>query len=321
MTTKLLPLQKDILAVALNDSSLSYAEIAKKIGSRASTVRYHLETLRSNQVISPTTFINIYALGYRYFNVCFSLSGESSKQRQTLLTYLIKSPVIAWIAEVSGDYHFEICLVTKSLEGALAELRKLSAKFPNLFFDKSYSFHASLVFFPKKYLSDKTYTPVRAGYFKIKEEHQADEFDEQIVSLLSHQPQLSCRELAKTLNRSHSTVEFRCKQLEKAGVIQGYGYNLDTRKIGHQIFQLLIFAKGLDAELGRELFQFARQHDNIVYFSECLGNWDYEMGVEAENPAVVSAITQQLYEKFGNSLNAVKNVSIVKTYKTCQYPM
>ena len=88
-----------------------------------------------------------------------------------------------------------------------------------------------------------------------------------------------------------------------------------------QEYRLLIYAKGIEPERTSELFEFAKKHKNIVVFAECLGNWEYELSVEVESPQQVLLLTQEIYEKFGNSINSIKSVPILERLKFSLFPI
>lgn len=59
-----------------------------------------------------------------------------------------------------------------------------------------------------------------------------DNFDRQILTLLSENGRLSNLELAQAVGLSHSAVSRRLKRLEDTKVIQGYSARIDPRALG-----------------------------------------------------------------------------------------
>lgn len=96
-------------------------------------------------------------------------------------------------------------------------------------------------------------------------------------------------------------------------------YVPDIAKIGVQGFRVLIYAKGIERQLSNELHKFCEAHPDIVYITECLGNWDYEIGFELEKTIEITEAIQELYDKFGYAINAIRVLTKFKDLKTRWY--
>src|SRR5690606_27078842 len=97
-----------------------------------------------------------------------------------------------------------------------------------------------------------------------------------------------------------STIDLRMRRLSERGVISGHLLAVDCTTYGFQPFKLLIFAKGVNPDLSAGLQKFCERHPNVTYLIECLGTWDYEVGIEVANTEEVTGIMQEIFEEFGN---------------------
>lgn len=61
-----------------------------------------------------------------------------------------------------------------------------------------------------------------------------DKTDEEILSSLRHNARASFRQMAKELQVHPTTLITRIAKLEKTGIIQGYGANLDLTQLGYE---------------------------------------------------------------------------------------
>ena len=87
-----------------------------------------------------------------------------------------------------------------------------------------------------------------------------------------------------------------------------------------QSYRLLLATRGMSSELSSRLYNFAKEHPRILHYIECMGAWDYEMGVEVERSSDVTDIIRSLYEEFGAELQSIKFLQIFKHLKYAAYP-
>jgi len=84
-----------------------------------------------------------------------------------------------------------------------------------------------------------------------------DETDLEIISQLQKDARKSCRELAKQVGISASTLIGRMNRLEKEKVIRGYEPRLDLSRMGYDFFALVevTFTRGASLELQQKIAQ------------------------------------------------------------------
>jgi len=82
-----------------------------------------------------------------------------------------------------------------------------------------------------------------------------DETDREIIAQLRKDARKSCRELAKAVGISASTLIARMNRLEKDKVIRGYEPRLDLARMGYDFFALVevTFTKGASLELQQKI--------------------------------------------------------------------
>lgn len=87
-----------------------------------------------------------------------------------------------------------------------------------------------------------------------------------------------------------------------------------------QMFEVLIYAKSITKNLRNEIFNFSKAHPNIAYFLHCIGEWDFELGVEVEKAEEINGVVKKLYERFGKDLATVKILPLFRSLKLSWYP-
>jgi hypothetical protein len=85
-------------------------------------------------------------------------------------------------------------------------------------------------------------------------------------------------------------------------------------------YSLLIFTRGIDPEVSKQLLDFSVQHPQVIFFVENLGPWDYELGFETTSPKDVAVFTNKLYDLFGSRVHAIRPIQIFQTLRESSYP-
>jgi Lrp/AsnC family leucine-responsive transcriptional regulator len=313
--------ESDILACVELRADLPIDQIKKETGYQEHTIRYHLHQLEERGVIRRRPAINMGAAGYNGVGVFFSPSPESNVSFEALRKHLLKVREITWASEFSGDFHFGISFTVVQMGDVEIELQKLSAKFPNLFYEKMVSTKFRAVQFPRRYLSSSSKIKVPPLVFsRALKPAPLDDTDRKVLGALTHESYRSRRELSQKIAIPLSTLDGRVKRLEEKGILSTYVYDINPSLLGIQGHTLLIFCKGLNPKLSKELFEFAERHSQITHLYSCLGSWDFELNVEVRSSEEIRNIVEELYTEFRADINSVKVLSKAPNLKYTYVP-
>lgn len=271
-------------------------------------------------IIRRTYFLDLYSLKLSSAIIYFSTNRTGEKLHSQLLKVLSDSRQVTWLAELGGDYQYGMSLTVSSPGDAHVFLASLSSKISSLFRDKAIVFQTGLALFPRKFFSNE-YSGQEELYCSALRSHKVllDDIDSKIVGILCDQPNITLRDLGAIVSKSHSAVENRIEKLKNAGIIIGEYYRVDARKLGYQTYKLFLYAKGFERAFADNLRAFCRKHQWIVSFIECIGSWDFEIGVDARSPEGVIPVIRMLYESFPDHIATIKTVPVFKVQKFQQY--
>ncbi len=301
-------------------ADLPIEKIRKATKLREHSIRYSLKSLEDKRIIQMMPFINVTALGYTMYNIFFSIMSESAKTKQTLMKELQATSEILWVAEMGSEYQYCLGICAKSIHDVHELLYSMTKKTGNVFFHKTISAQFSATFLPRKYLGSNYKKDQKLSIEKVEHSITIDQLDEKILSIMARAGSASRRQMATELDVPLSTFELRVKKMEDKGVISGYVYGVASEKFGLQSYKLLLFAKGIDANLRQQLLEFAQAEQTITAFYECLGNWDYEFNLEVELAEQVMNLTQKIYSNFSNQIQSIKAIPKFKDLKFDLFP-
>ena len=309
-----------VLAAAELRALAPAAVLRKETGLRDHTVRHALNRLKQRGICATVPFINLHRLGYTTINLFFTVSAAKRSTHLALLKAFQETPEVVWVGEFGGEYQYGIAICTLHFSKALETIASLSARFHSLLFAKAVSIQFGFSVYARRYLSPRKMKapPVRGRVGG--EIVEIDETDRAVLTTLATPGDRSHRDIAKALGMPASTVDLRVKRLTEKGVVAGYILGIDCTKYQYQAYKLLIYSRGSNPKISAQLQAFCERSANATYLIECLGEWDYEMGLEVGSHEEVSRIMQEIFEEFGSELNTIKVLSKFRDLKLRWFP-
>jgi Lrp/AsnC family transcriptional regulator, leucine-responsive regulatory protein len=317
---KLGPTEIAVLSAAHMQANVSLQELHRETGLRADTIRYCLKRLRDRNLIQLNPIIDVYRLGYAQYGLFFSLSSESAKSHAAFTKFLAQSDRVSFVSELGGDFQFGITVCAADLLEVTQFVDLISSRFGNIFFEKMVAIRAAVTDFRVKHLLGHKHKLQYISWRVTPERHSIDDLDHRILSFIAQYGGMPLSELSRRLGLPYSTAEYRVKKLVEKKIIAGYRYLLNNPLLGIHSYLLLVYVKGLRADFKEEFFSFCWKHENIRYLVECLGGWDYELGVEAGEAQTITKVAQALQKEFGSDINTIKTLPVFGYSKIANYP-
>ncbi len=106
----------------------------------------------------------------------------------------------------------------------------------------------------------------------LKKGLKMDDVDIKIIKKLALTGREGIRELARMLGKSPSTIVFRIRRLEKAGVIKGFTALVDYRKLGYQINALTLIQ--VDGAYIEKVEEMLAKEKNVRAVYDITGEYD-----------------------------------------------
>jgi DNA-binding Lrp family transcriptional regulator len=312
---RLLDREKDFLTVAGLAADRSMVDLAKTLHTPIHQLHYVVNKLREARIIRKVWVIDTFRLGLTRYNVFFSLSAVQRKKREALVKMLTQSSRTVFLAEIGGDFDFELSLVARSPAEVRQFFEFLGEKFGELFYSKLISIRHAMAHFPRKYLSKRKSLCSQISIGNTVETHEVDEFDTAILQVMADQPDFSKREIAHHLGRPETSVDLRIKKLFEAKIIKGAIWSTNAKHYEAQTFKLLIHTRGLSPQRGDALKTFACNHPHITAYIEGFGHWDIECVAEVQDYSQLSALKEDIFASFGDSINDVKLINRFTVHK------
>lgn len=321
MTYKLDLIDRKILLEMDTDARASFSKIGKKLGIGKNNVQYRVSRLVENGVIKKFVVQpSLAKFGLFLGKIYFQLSGYSEKTGSELHRYLLNDKRISWIAKCEGRWDLMI--------GAYVESIMQFLKIKDDFFREfgHYVTSYDIVFLTEGHTSQRTYLVNKKSYYSKKIERfmgsgkiKLKKQDIELLRFIVNNARFNYTDIAKTLKINVKTAQARIKNLEKAGVIQGYVTFLDIKKIGYNFFKLCVYTKG-DKKQMENFVRYCLELPNIIHVIESIGQWEIELEIETETLQDFYNLTHQIRNKFPDFIKKTESIIISEETKLDFFP-
>ena len=321
MKARLSQKEKDILGIIEHSANKPLSSFAKTLGLKDTTIRYNVQNLLESGVIEGSSpFIDATRLGYSYYTVLFSISANSPEKRLALEKHVSTIDGVTWAAILGGDYQYGMTVAAASIEQVANILNSLASKSKTTIIEKSVQAKLRFVKFPRMYLSSKVPDDNEMSYDATLGNMRLDEQDHRILAGLDERGDQSLRHLERSLGIPFSTIRRRIQRLEESNLIVGYLFRYNPNLLGILSYSFLVYTRGLNPTLSKELYEYAKNHPQVVLFVENLGSWDYEIGLETFSARDVSALRNELFDRFGDHIHGISPLQIFQPLRLSGYP-
>ncbi|MBP9837092.1 MAG: Lrp/AsnC family transcriptional regulator [Proteobacteria bacterium] len=313
--------QYQLLSLLHLDAHKPIKEVSRALKMKEYNVRYQLDCLKADEVISGSQiFVNTYALGYCQYEVYVSLGINSESQKSKFINYLLTSERVPWIGEFAGTYQYGFTVCCRNVFDLNKFLEDLSLKFENIIFNLSVLTRISYSEFPIKKYSSLEYSPNYLKFGIVPQLQNIDILDHQILKNLSKNNSIKLIELADELKISNQTIHQRLAKLKQKQIIVGSTLLFKIEKLNLHVYKIFLKVKIPNPKLKKQIFNYALAKEGFLYFIECLGAWDIEIGVAVTDANEISAVCQHLLDKFGDKISLVNFLITSKYIKAERYP-
>lgn len=300
------------------DADRSLKDVAHELGKSVSAVRAGLSRLEERKIISYYPFVNICTLGYSIFLFYFT---PAAAQERTIIQHLQADDRVSWLAQFSGGatkYCASfICTSPYEYQQALSELGARHGAT----FQSSFSLvETSLSLFSNKYLAPRIKNYDALTWRDEGGITPLDTLDKRILTGLLQRRYTSVRDLSRQLKIAHSTVSERINNLKGNKVLQRFVYLPNPQMFGYSHYKVLLKTRTLHPQFKKELWKFVLSELHTTILLECIGVWDFEIGIEISKPIELEQFCARLQKQFGKLTEIVGTIKREDKLKERCYP-
>jgi DNA-binding Lrp family transcriptional regulator len=283
----------------------SNARIGKKVGLSKEVVTYRIKRMDEEGVIQNYwAAINTYKLGYYVFRIYINLIDVSSKIKADIIHYFVNNEDAWAVLTSKGPVDLDIVLWVKDIYAFNQYWINTLQKYGK-YFDKSIiSILTHVIDCKKTYLLDNCSSSFEREFYHASCEGDPvsiDEIDYRILDELALNARMPLLDLAKKINCSPQTVNYRIKHLIKKEIIQAFSISINPKKLGLQGCAVDLYLK--DQTIRRQILEYIKTQTNIYGIMIMNIGWaDLTFQVYIRNINELSKLMEDIETKFPDAI-------------------
>lgn len=303
------------------DCRLPLKELAARIGGAVETTRYRIRRLEEIGVIKNyLTVINGGRLGFYYYKVFFRLHNVKENNVQQMMLELAADPRICWVIRTHGNFDIGFTPRVSNPAEQSELLDTLRTRYSQYLKRWTLSVNIRMDFFSRDYLLGVSRRKkIKNSYVVSHLPLTLDRIGSSVLRELAANPRSSASAIAERLRVSVDTVLARVRMLEKEMVIVRHSLVTDVRILGHVNYYVLVYLSNVTAKREADFCAFCALQPNIVYLIKALGDWDYELSIEAPTFEEYRRVLMELTHEFDDIIDEC-NGMLVEEIKKYVYP-
>jgi Lrp/AsnC family transcriptional regulator, regulator for asnA, asnC and gidA len=221
--------------------------IGKKVGLSKEVVNYRIKRMQENGVIKYFwTAINSLKLGCYAFRICINFLDVSSDIKNEIIKYFKDYKNVWTLHSARGPIDLEAILWTDDIYKFNLFWNKTLDRYDNYFEKYLVSILTQVDCLKKSYLLLDDYKKSDREFYTIScsgNPEIIDKNDYQLLNEIATNARIPLIELAKKLNSSSQTINYKIKNLMKKGIILAFRVGIDVSKLGLQNCTIDIYLK------------------------------------------------------------------------------
>jgi DNA-binding Lrp family transcriptional regulator len=312
---------KRILLALDMDARKPDSSIAKIVGLSKQLTNYRIKRLEKQNIIeSYYPVIDHTKLGLQLYRIALKFENVTKEKEQEILNYLKNNA--SWMVSVLGEYDIWMALYVKN------EFNFMN--FWNDFYDKyGYYVESRWISLMTKFLNfERSFIYLkkknRDRKFVVGENPKIlilDKIDSKILQELTKNARQTSLELSKKISQTERITRYRIKKLEEKKIILGYRPFVNTSLLNLKYYKLFIQLKDAKKQDIKKITSYIIQNPNVVYNTEALGGYDFEIEVHFQNSQELMDFISTLRESFPTNIKNITHMEYIKEHKITYFPI
>lgn len=305
------------------DSRQSFSQIGKKVGLHKDVVAYRVKKLQENEIIKGFyTETDDYLLGYTRHRYYFTYQYTNPEIRKEIIDYFLKNKYIRIIHSTEGHYNLVLISDVKGISKAHSVWKAITSKYRDYFSHQDFSVIFQAYIYRYSFLLDEKdeqcTNRVKSKIYGSDKRVDIDDFDFQILKLISQNARMPTIDIAESLDSTAVTINNRLKKLKQSGIINAFRVNLNLPKLGFQRYKSDIILKDYDKL--PKIINYIEKNRYLDEIIQSIGYADLELEFILNNANQLYQIMDDLSIKFPNTIKNYITFSATKTHKWSWMP-
>ncbi len=312
--TKLSQRDQTILSTIQYHGDQPMRATAAELGLTESAVRRVFTRALEAGILKRRVYVNSFILGLSQWSIFISTSAGTAAQRTRLREVLTGAPGIELLLEVGGQFDYGLVITARSAFDIEAFFDSLTRGSKTPLSGMRVQTRTGWYYFGVKYLSGAHSTRTTAIVPQAATVTLAPS-DIDVLQAFSNSRDGNRQRIAQSLGMPLSTVQYRIEHLTRRGVIAAVLYQIVADKIGFEAYRILLSTHFPSRQHRTALLEWAQEHPSVLTFMHGIGNWEYELRVEAPDTRSVRATVDEIQDRFSHFIRSAEIVPVSRVLR------
>jgi len=291
----------------------SNTQIGKKVGLKKDVVAYRIKRMQDEGIITAFwTAINTFKLGYHVFRLYINFQYINNDIKNEIIDHFKNYKNVWMIASMRGVIDFDAVIWVDDIYEFYCFWKNTLDLYEEYFEKYTLSIYIESCNYKKDYLLPDD-NNINCELYKTSSAGKAvkiDELDYKLLNEIVINARTPLIDIAKKLDCSSQTVQYRLKNLMELKVINAYRIHIDVSKLGLQLYKLDIYLK--DHKQRNKIIDYLKTKPYFIVLNVAMGWSDIEPEFVFKNTDELTQEMEIINSKFPN---VIKNYDYWETAK------
>jgi Lrp/AsnC family leucine-responsive transcriptional regulator len=282
----------------------SNAQIGKKVGLSKQVVDYRIKKMEEQGILTGYwTCIDSYRFGFQVYRYYLVTQNATSSKKDEMILYIADYKNTWVTCGLTGNYDLDAIIWVKNIPEFYQFWDKFNEKYGDYITEKIFSVYLEADAYPLSFLLGNEYpkkdreNPQHTG---LMNPISITKEDAVLLKEIVSNARISLVNLSEKLHCSSQAANYRLKQLQEKGIIQGFRVGIDIGKLGYMHYKVDIWLKELTKR--REIWRYLRENSHVTFINTSAGYADLEVEFNVESLDNLLHYMDEVQGKFFNAI-------------------
>jgi Lrp/AsnC family transcriptional regulator, leucine-responsive regulatory protein len=280
-------------------------QIGKKVGLSKEVVNYRIKRMQENGIIKCFwTSINSLKLGYYAFRIYINFLDVNPEIKNKIINYFKDYKNVWTLQSAKGPVDLSAIIWADDIYNFNIFWNKTLDRYGNHFEKYAVSILTQVNCLKRSYLLKEGYDKSDRDYYTIScigEPVKIDNLDYKLLNEIADNARIPLLKLAKKLNSSSQTINYRIKSLIKKGIILAFRVDIDISQLNLQNCMIDIYLK--DHTKGNKIKEYLKVNPYVEYIMDMTIGWcDINFELLIKNFNSLTKIVDEIDKRFPGAI-------------------